>query len=124
MHACEDFLDVVVKGHLIAAVKEMEEFRKCDDLEVEEEKYTTMFEAIEVLVKKLVNDLLSFNVDGEGEDDSGGANSDVADDESDNAEDGDDADGGEDGDTEGTGTEGGGYADGAVDANSGDGVLL
>ena len=47
MHACEDFLDVVVKGHLIAAVKEMEEFRKCDDLEVEEEKYTAMFEGIE-----------------------------------------------------------------------------
>ena len=39
-----------------------------------------------------MNDLLSFNADGE--DDSGGANSDVADD-------GDDADGGEDSDTEG-----------------------
>lgn len=49
MHACEDFLDVVVKGHLnIAAVKEMDEFSKCDSIEVEE-KYTAMFEGIEEL---------------------------------------------------------------------------
>ena len=67
VHACEDFLGVVVKGHLLAAVKEMEEFRKCDGLEVEEDKYTKMFEAVEVLVKKLVIDLLSFD-SGDGDD--------------------------------------------------------
>ena len=51
VHACEDFLNVIVNGHVAAASKKIQQFHQCNEVDDPSEKYSLFIEGVKELVK-------------------------------------------------------------------------
>ena len=62
VNACEDFLDVIIKGYILAAAKEIEELQGCMASSMSiEERHDWFYLGIQKFIKKYVHDSISFS---------------------------------------------------------------
>ena len=68
VHACEDFLNVIVDGHVVAASKKIRQFDRCNEVDDPSEKYSLFIEGVKELVKNYVHGFLLLDCNEECED--------------------------------------------------------
>ena len=55
VHACQNFLNVIVNGHVVVASKKIRQFDRCSEVDDPSEKYSLFIEGVKELVKNFVH---------------------------------------------------------------------